>query len=177
MDNDAEGAGVHTAVVFLAKAIALALGIFSIVLHEVAHGFAAFRLGDPTAYYKGRLTLNPIAHLDLVGSVILPGVLLWRESDLIFGWARPVPVTPEKLRDPKRDHMRVSFAGPAANLFVTMIAVILLLIVLIDVRLLSPDARSLDLAMPSASVMNFNWSSQGTLRQRRIFSNGLSWSP
>jgi len=121
-------------------------------VHEFAHAYTAFKLGDDTAKEQGRLTLNPIAHLDLFGSLILPGLLLWRQSDVLFGWAKPVPVNPEKFANPKRDHMLVSFAGPAANLVVAMGAALLILLILVDVRILSPDAQSLELAYPSSSV-------------------------
>jgi len=89
--------------------------LFAITVHEVAHGFAAKRLGDPTAERLGRLTLNPIRHIDPVGTLLVPAVLLLF-SPVIFGWAKPVPVTWENLRHPKRDMALVAAAGPGANL-------------------------------------------------------------
>ncbi len=90
--------------------------MFAITVHEVAHGWVARMLGDPTAMMLGRLTLNPIRHVDPVGTVLVPGVMLLF-SPFIFGWAKPVPVTWENLRQPKRDMALVALAGPAANLF------------------------------------------------------------
>ncbi len=89
--------------------------LFAITVHEVAHGWVARRLGDPTAYMMGRLTLNPLKHIDLVGTVIVPLVLLML-GGFIFGWAKPVPVAWQNLRNPKRDMAIVALAGPMANL-------------------------------------------------------------
>jgi len=89
--------------------------IFSLVVHESAHAWMAFRKGDPTAYLAGRLTLNPIAHLDPIGSVVLPLFMIISGAPVI-GWAKPVPVNPARLRHPAEDHFWVSLAGPASNL-------------------------------------------------------------
>lgn len=89
--------------------------LFAITVHEVAHGWVARRLGDPTAERLGRLTLNPIKHIDPVGTILVPGLLLWF-GGFIFGWAKPVPVTWENLRHPKRDMALVAAAGPGSNL-------------------------------------------------------------
>jgi len=94
--------------------------LFAITVHEVAHGWIAKRLGDPTAQRLGRLTLNPIKHIDPVGTILVPVALLVLGSlsgrPFIFGWAKPVPVTWENLRHPKRDMALVAVAGPMANL-------------------------------------------------------------
>ena len=89
--------------------------LFAITVHEVAHGWVARRLGDPTALMLGRLTLNPIKHVDPIGTVLLPGLLLWL-GGFVFGWAKPVPVSWQNLRRPKRDMAYVALAGPGANL-------------------------------------------------------------
>jgi Zn-dependent protease len=89
--------------------------LFAITVHEVAHGWMARRLGDPTAMMLGRLTLNPVKHIDPIGTVLLPGLLLWL-GGFVFGWAKPVPVTWQNLRSPKRDMAWVALAGPTANL-------------------------------------------------------------
>ncbi|HKJ75818.1 MAG TPA: site-2 protease family protein [Gammaproteobacteria bacterium] len=89
--------------------------LFAITVHEVAHGWVARRLGDPTALMMGRLTLNPIKHIDPIGTVVVP-VFLLMAGGFIFGWAKPVPVTWENLRNPKRDMALVSAAGPLSNL-------------------------------------------------------------
>jgi Zn-dependent protease len=92
-------------------------GIFAITLHEVAHGWAAKKLGDPTAFMLGRLTLNPLKHVDPIGTVALPLALLWFTGGAwTFGWAKPVPVAFRNLRHLKRDMILVAAAGPGANL-------------------------------------------------------------
>ncbi|NLG19778.1 MAG: site-2 protease family protein, partial [Fibrobacter sp.] len=88
--------------------------LFSITVHEVCHGYAAYRLGDPTAMNAGRLTLNPIKHIDIVGLLVL---LITR----MIGWAKPVPVDPRYFRNPRKDMMWVSLAGPASNIGLAVI--------------------------------------------------------
>ncbi len=100
--------------------------LFAITVHEVAHGWVAKHLGDPTAQRLGRLTLNPIKHIDPVGTVLIPGMLLifgaiGGRIPFIFGWAKPVPVTWENLRHPKRDMAIVAAAGPMANLLMAIL--------------------------------------------------------
>lgn len=97
--------------------------LFSIVIHEVAHGSVAFHLGDPTAKYAGRLTLNPLKHLDPVGSFLLPLLLLISTfgQGPIFGWAKPVPVNPANFRDKKWGSLKVAISGPAVNFLVALI--------------------------------------------------------
>jgi Zn-dependent protease len=93
--------------------------LFAITVHEVAHGWMAKRLGDPTAQRLGRLTLNPLKHIDPVGTVLVPGLLLLL-GGFVFGWAKPVPVTWENLRHPKRDMAIVAAAGPISNLIMAV---------------------------------------------------------
>ncbi len=99
--------------------------LFSIILHECAHGLAAERLGDPTARQAGRITLNPIPHLDPIGSILLPGVMLLMSlvggPTILFGWAKPVPINAYNLNNPKRDMMWIGLAGPAANFIVALV--------------------------------------------------------
>ncbi len=95
--------------------VTLALVMFSAIVHEVAHGYAAYRLGDPTAKNAGRLTLNPAAHLDPVGSVVLP-LLMSLAGGPVFAYAKPVPYNPHNLHHPRRDELLVALAGPASNL-------------------------------------------------------------
>ncbi|MBS3965378.1 MAG: site-2 protease family protein [Methylomonas sp.] len=90
--------------------------IFAIAGHEVAHGWMARRYGDKTAEREGRLTLNPIKHIDPVGTLIVPGLLLITFTGFIFGWAKPVPVDPRNFKKPKQAMMMVALAGPASNL-------------------------------------------------------------
>ena len=99
--------------------------LFAITLHEVAHGWAARMLGDPTAMMLGRLSLNPIKHVDPVGTILVPGLML-ALGGFIFGWAKPVPVTWENLRHPKRDMALVAAAGPLSNLLMGVFWALLL---------------------------------------------------
>jgi Zn-dependent protease len=94
------------------------------VLHEIAHGYIAYRLGDDTAKLAGRLTLNPISHLDPIGSIVLP-LILTLSGLPPFGWAKPVPVNFLKLPDPKRDMIKVAIAGPATNVGLALISALL----------------------------------------------------
>lgn len=89
--------------------------VFSIILHEVAHGYAAYRLGDPTAAFSNRLTLNPIPHIDLFGSILLPLVLFIASSPVLLGWAKPVPINPYNFKNLKRGLMITAVAGPLSN--------------------------------------------------------------
>ena len=89
--------------------------IFAITLHETAHGYVARHFGDMTAYAQGRITLNPIAHIDPIGTVLVP-LITFLVGGILFGWAKPVPVNYNYLRNPKRDMLWVAAAGPAANL-------------------------------------------------------------
>jgi Zn-dependent protease len=99
--------------------------LFSIVFHEVSHGWVAYALGDPTAKYEGRLTLNPLKHLDPIGSVLLPGVLILTSiafgGGIIFGWAKPVPINPYNFRDQKYGQAKVALAGPLANIVLALV--------------------------------------------------------
>jgi Zn-dependent protease len=89
--------------------------MLAVIVHEVSHGWLALRLGDPTALEAGRLTLNPFKHIDPVGTVLLPMVMLVMRAPFVFGWAKPVPINAMNLRHPKRDMLWVGAAGPAAN--------------------------------------------------------------
>jgi len=90
--------------------------IFSAIIHEYMHGWAAHQLGDTTAKDMGRLTLNPIPHIDPIGSIALPALLIFSGMGIVFGWAKPVPYNPYNLRDQKYGGAKVAIAGPAANL-------------------------------------------------------------
>ncbi len=94
--------------------------IFSVILHEVAHGYMAEWLGDPTARLAGRLTLNPISHIDPVGSILLPGLLLITHAPILIGYAKPVPYNPYNLRG-KYGEGLVAFAGPATNILIAIL--------------------------------------------------------
>lgn len=105
--------------------IGIAILLFSVILHEVMHGFVADKLGDPTARLAGRLTLNPIPHIDPVFSLIIPTFLIFSGSPVIFGAAKPVPINPIHFKDFKKDVALSALAGPAANIFLAIAASIL----------------------------------------------------
>jgi len=105
--------------------ISLFVVLFAITIHEAAHGLAAYKMGDPTAYSMGRVTLNPIAHIDPFGTIVLP-VLMVIMGAPPFGWAKPVPVNPYNLKNPRRDNLIISAAGPLSNLTVALLAFILI---------------------------------------------------
>lgn len=95
--------------------------LFSVIIHELAHGSVAYSLGDPTAKYQGRLTLNPLKHLDMFGSVILPLLLFISQSPVLVGWAKPVPINPYNFKDQKWGSLKVALAGPASNIAIALI--------------------------------------------------------
>jgi Zn-dependent protease len=106
-------------------AVAIIPMVYAVVLHEIAHGWVAWRLGDDTAYRMGRLTLNPISHIDPIGTILVPLVLLL-VAGFAFGWAKPVPVNFSQLRHPRRDMAVVAAAGPAANLIMAIFWIIII---------------------------------------------------
>lgn len=103
--------------------ITIPIFIFAVMIHEVAHGWVAYKLGDPTAKFSGRLTLNPISHIDPIGTILLPITLIYMGSHVIFGWAKPVPINFMGLRNPKRDIAWVGAAGPLANIISAFVLV------------------------------------------------------
>ena len=96
--------------------------ITAITFHEAAHGFVAHLLGDDTAYWLGRVSLNPAKHIDPFGTILLPGLLLWLHAPFLFGYAKPVPINFRKLRSPRRDMVLVAAAGPLMNILLAVIA-------------------------------------------------------
>jgi Zn-dependent protease len=114
--------------------ISLFVLLFAITIHEAAHGWAASRFGDDTARNMGRVTLNPIAHIDPFGTVLLPLLLVLMKAPP-FGWAKPVPVNPFNLKNPRRDNLWISAAGPMANI----LAAALSLLTIILIKLASPN--------------------------------------
>jgi len=100
--------------------IFLLILILSVMAHEISHGLMADHLGDPTARLMGRLSLNPIKHIDLMGSIIVPGLLIIMQTPFLIGWAKPVPINPLNFRDQRYGEAKVSFAGPGANLVIAL---------------------------------------------------------
>ena len=103
--------------------------MLSVTFHEAAHGLIAWRLGDDTAYRMGRLSFNPLRHVDFVGTVFLPAVLVLLQAPFLFGWAKPVPVFPHRLRSPRWGMISVALAGPTANIFLAVLAALLVHII------------------------------------------------
>jgi Zn-dependent protease len=103
--------------------------LIAITFHEAAHGFIAERFGDDTARRQGRVTFNPVKHIDPIGTLLIPGVLLLSHAPFLIGWAKPVPVNFGRLRHPKRDMIWVAAAGPGINLILAILAALLLMIV------------------------------------------------
>ena len=99
--------------------------LIAITLHEAAHGFVAWRLGDDTAYQRGRVSFNPLRHIDPFGTIVLPALLLLMSAPFLFGWAKPVPVAFHRLRRPRRDMVLVAAAGPGINLGQAVFAALL----------------------------------------------------
>lgn len=100
----------------------IAVLVMSVVIHEVSHGYAAYFLGDPTAKYAGRLTFNPMKHLDPWGSVLIPFLLIVSGAGIVFGWAKPVPYNPYNLKSQKYGPALVGVAGPLSNLVLALVA-------------------------------------------------------
>jgi len=122
--------------------------IYSIILHEIAHGLAAERLGDPTARLSGRLTLNPISHIDPVMSILVPLFLVISGSPIIFGSAKPVPIDPYNLRNPRKDMGLIGLAGPATNIIIALILGLLARIIIS----FSPNLVLIDLLKTGAQI-------------------------
>jgi Zn-dependent protease len=117
--------------------------LFAMVLHEYAHGWVANKCGDPTAKMQGRLTMNPLAHIDPFGTIIVPLLCLMLPGSFLLGWAKPVPIDPRNMTQPRRDMALVAAAGPGMNLILAVASAVLLAILLsIDPSLTSRESSS-----------------------------------
>lgn len=103
--------------------------LFSVMIHEISHGYMAYHLGDPTAKDAGRLTLNPMKHIDPIGSILLPLMLFLVGSPVMFGWAKPVPYNPMNLKNPRRGSGLIALAGPVSNFSVAVIFALILKVI------------------------------------------------
>ncbi len=129
--------------------------LFSVVVHEVAHGLVALKLGDPTARDLGRLTLNPIPHIDLLGSIIVPGLSLLSTGTVFIAWAKPIPVNPANFSQPRRDDLLVSIAGPFSNIVLAMVCSLLVLAVQILLPFSTPGQESVGWELKSFLITMF----------------------
>ncbi|HYM25498.1 MAG TPA: site-2 protease family protein [Vicinamibacterales bacterium] len=144
---------VSVAQVFIAFTVLL----FSLTIHEAAHAWTANRLGDSTARLLGRISLNPVVHADLIGTVVLPlAALLQPGNSFLIGWAKPVPVNIRQLRHPRRDYMLVAAAGPASNLAIAFAAAIVLLLVPVSPQTLNETNISVPIATMLGQLMRLN---------------------
>jgi Zn-dependent protease len=148
--SDIEWGDMELTIIQKLSAYALPV-IFAITVHEAAHGYAARYFGDMTAHYLGRISLNPLKHIDPMGTVLLPAVLYMMSSPFLFGWAKPVPVIFSNLRNPKKNMLWVALAGPASNLVMAIFWTIIL--VRID---LFPSQAELFLRVMSLAGIQIN---------------------
>lgn len=117
--------------------------LFSVIIHEVAHGYAALALGDRTAEYEGRLTLNPIPHIDPIGTLLLPALSLLLPGSLLFGWAKPVPYNPYNLKNQRWGEAIIASAGPASNILIALVFGLIIRFYLVPSGMLSGAATTL----------------------------------
>ncbi|MDP3297245.1 MAG: site-2 protease family protein [Thermodesulfovibrionia bacterium] len=123
--------------------------LIAITFHEVSHGFVANKLGDPTAKFLGRLTLNPIAHIDLIGTIIMPFMLfVFTGGQFVFGYAKPVPINPMNFRNPRRDMAISAAAGPITNVILAVISLLILKFLIIPASVLLPENISTSFFTP-----------------------------
>ncbi len=128
--------------------------LIAITFHELSHGLVANKLGDPTAKMMGRLTLNPIAHIDIFGTILMPLMLLiFTNGQFVFGYAKPVPINPMNFKNPKRDMAISAAAGPATNLLLSIISVFTLKFIVIPLSLLFPEILSTTLMEPLIMIL------------------------
>jgi Zn-dependent protease len=130
--------------------IAFIVLLFSLTVHEMAHAWTADRLGDPTARLLGRISLNPVVHADLIGTVLFPLISLTTGTGWLIGWAKPVPVDSRRLRQPRRDFVLVAAAGPASNLLMAIAAAVAL-----SMLTISPQIRGeINISVPLARILS-----------------------
>jgi Zn-dependent protease len=128
--------------------------LIAITFHEVSHGFIANKLGDPTARMLGRLTLNPIAHIDPVGTILMPLLLLvFTNGQFVFGYAKPVPINPMNFRNPRRDMAISAVAGPVTNFILAVVSILLLKFLLIPSFALFPDGMAEKILVPAGMML------------------------
>jgi Zn-dependent protease len=123
--------------------------LIAIVFHELSHGFAANKLGDPTAKMMGRLTLNPIAHIDPIGTILMPLMLIiFTNGQFVFGYAKPVPINPMNFKNPRRDMAISAAAGPITNIILSILSILILKFIMAPLSFLLPESVSSAIMTP-----------------------------
>jgi Zn-dependent protease len=131
--------------------------LIAITFHEASHGFVANRLGDPTARLMGRLTLNPLAHIDMVGTIIMPAMLLiLSNGQFVFGYAKPVPINPSNFNNPKKDMAMSAAAGPISNISLAIISALILKLLVLPLSALLPSAITTPLTLMLMQSIKWN---------------------
>ncbi len=128
--------------------------LIAITFHEVSHGFVANRLGDPTAKMMGRLTLNPIAHIDPIGTILMPFMLIvLTQGQFVFGYAKPVPINPMNFKNPKKDMAISAAAGPITNILLAIASILILKFVVVPLSFLLPESVTETVFTPVAMIL------------------------
>ena len=128
--------------------------LIAIIMHEISHGFVANKLGDPTAKMMGRLTLNPAAHIDIFGTILMPiMIFIFTNGQFVFGYAKPVPINPYNFKNPKRDMAISAAAGPLTNIFLAILSLILLKYVVMPVSAIVPEVAALKIFKPLSMML------------------------
>ena len=123
--------------------------LIAITFHELSHGFVANKLGDPTAKMMGRLTLNPIAHIDLFGTVLMPLMLIiFTNGQFVFGYAKPVPINPMNFKNPKRDMAISAAAGPITNILLSIVSIIIIKFIILPLSFVLPESLNTSVLTP-----------------------------
>jgi Zn-dependent protease len=127
--------------------------LVAITFHEVSHGLAAYKLGDPTAKMLGRLTLNPIAHIDIFGTILLPIILIISTNgQFVFGYAKPVPINPMNFRNPRQGMALSAAAGPATNIIMAFVSMLILKLIILPLAAVSPESVADTVLRPVAMI-------------------------
>jgi Zn-dependent protease len=127
--------------------------LIAITFHEVSHGFVANKLGDPTAKMMGRLTLNPIAHIDIIGTIVMPlALIIFTNGQFVFGYAKPVPINPMNFKNPKRDMAISAAAGPITNILLAILSILILKLLIIPLSVLLPETLSATVLKPLVMI-------------------------
>jgi Zn-dependent protease len=140
--------------IFRQLAISALPVLIAITFHELSHGFIAYKLGDPTAKMMGRLTINPIAHIDLFGTILLPFLMLiFTNGQFVFGYAKPVPINPMNFKNPRRDMAISAAGGPATNVLLAIVSLLILKFAVIPLSIAAPEGMTATVLEPIAMML------------------------